>query len=1311
MMLMKIRLVAFFLILVVFIPPTKASPVFTPQIIQKINSTVGASDSVVNDIITDNIGRIWISTTGGIFIYDGREATQFLFAEKSFQDAFFYKFHLVGNDLYAGSKSGVVKINILNKTYQAIENTEDLFAIDLVVIDQFIYLGTQDDGLKKIDLISGKLFNLDISSHSASKSITNLETDSTGALWFSAYSTDSSEGFIQGGLFKLIDDTVVSAFFTKDVVITSLKMNNNFFYLSTVANGVIKFDPISEKDISHELQFSGFGNARDVAVDRNNCIWTAEMGGLRKTCSGNSVVYEENTSFLKSLDSQDFNKIFYDDMHSILWVGGYTGGVSGIYVSPNDVVKYSIANGAFGEISDNAVYAISKGHDGKLWVGLNGKGIDVIDDNFNKVKNIRINEEVPRANHVINIYKHTDGRTFVGTFGAGVWVSTDLGDNFVPFIQTENPSIQRSVVTGITEDKEYLWISTIREIYKVSYDGQILLTLPQSLLKDNGLFYHIEVLNDQELIIASSAGAIIVNKQTLAIQYPNEYAPEALKCHSSTLHLAKESASSYIFVADELCRIDTMTKTLDQISDSSETKIGSQAVMTTSKGEYVTASDTISFINRDGLISNIDQSTGFFLKGSPPFKGCLVEFSNHIVAATPKGLIWIELNNNLPKRLPLGDISIESLRIMNNQTDDLNKITKSGLTLEYNNNFVVLDMVFPEYFGREIEYTADIKGLEEQQINLPRLTSFMLPVGQEGAQTVKINARLDDKPLSSLVLNYTVLPPWWRTSQFLTLCFAGLLLIFWFIYRVRLNEIAKKNKLLERKIDERTFELQQTINDKQAMFENISHEFRTPLTFILGKAENLQKSDIDTVHKSHISIIYKQAHRLYELVENLLKLAEMRAVEKQKRVCKPAIELKELLHNWGHLADEKQIEIHFESSVSDELQVVLIEETLFLVAGNIIGNAIKYNPTGTQIHIAMSQQHGNIIIIFSDEGPGFKNIDNVFERFSRESNVGSGNGLGLAIVKHIVEQNKGSITLENIKPHGAKISVSLPLIEGPNDVQQPVSQDEDESIIDSAQQYLALPQFPANSQILLVEDNDDLRQYLISLLQPHISIHSCIHGQEALTWLEQHSPDLILSDVMMPEMDGYELCAKIKQHDELKHIPFILLTAKSDLASQKKGLALQADDYIAKPFSSDVLLAKLANTLQTLQANRQKWLNSIVHLNAAHDEVLESTDNKLLSAIQTHLNSHYTDCEYSASDLAGALNMSEKTLNRRLNGLLSTSFSKLLREYRLERAHEKLQRGGIPSIVCFDCGFSSQAYFGKCFKEKYYVSPSQICML
>jgi CheY-like chemotaxis protein/AraC-like DNA-binding protein len=477
---------------------------------------------------------------------------------------------------------------------------------------------------------------------------------------------------------------------------------------------------------------------------------------------------------------------------------------------------------------------------------------------------------------------------------------------------------------------------------------------------------------------------------------------------------------------------------------------------------------------------------------------------------------------------------------------------------------------------------------------------------------------------------------------------------------------------------------------------------------ILGKAENLQKSDMDIEHKSHISIIYKQAHRLYELVENLLKLAEMRAVEKQKTVCKPAIELNELLQNWRHLADEKQIEIHFESFIPDELQVVLVEETLLLVAGNIIGNAIKYSPTGTQIHVALSQQHGNIVLIFSDEGPGFKNIAHVFERFSRESNVGSGNGLGLAIVKQIVEQNKGSIKLENIQPRGAKVSVSLPLNKVLNDVQQPVIQDE--LTIDSTNQYLALPQFPTNSQILLVEDNDDLRQYLISLLQPHTNIHSCTHGQEALLWLEQHSPDLILSDVMMPEMDGYELCAKVKQHEELKHIPFILLTAKSDLASQKKGLALQADDYIAKPFSSDVLLAKIANTLQTLQAFRHKLRESIVGAEAESKVLADSPNHELLATIQAQLQQNYADSVYAVHDLASALHMSEKTLNRRLNSLLRCSFSKLLRDFRLERAFEKLKQGHAPSTVCFDCGFSSQAYFGKCFKEKYKLPPGQICM-
>ncbi|MEP7706216.1 response regulator [Paraglaciecola sp. 25GB23A] len=683
------------------------------------------------------------------------------------------------------------------------------------------------------------------------------------------------------------------------------------------------------------------------------------------------------------------------------------------------------------------------------------------------------------------------------------------------------------------------------------------------------------------------------------------------------------------------------------------------------------------------------------------------------------GLLWFNPATDIRRNdLPPNDsfftglsVNGQNIALSANENNDKTHVTSSRVSLPYDAENIKLNFAAPSYIlpaKNRYQYRTKQQNKIGNWIELqqPELSFASLVPGEYQFEVRGSNN--DSVWAKSANLTLAVESPWWQSKP-AYIAYVLLVILTGIIYAAWRNRaINRRNVQLENLIAQRTEELNKTLLTKQSMFENISHEFRTPLTLILGKAENLQKSDMDIEQKSHVSMIYKQAHRLYELVENLLKLAEMRAVEKQKRVCKPAIELYELLQNWCHLADEKQIKIHFESFIPDELQVVLIEETLLLVAGNIIGNAIKYSPTGTRIDIALSQQHGNIVLIFSDEGPGFKNIDNVFERFSRESNVGSGNGLGLAIVKHIVEQNKGSITLENIKPRGAKVSVSLPLNKLSNDIQAPVSINEDELTIDSTHQYLPLPQFPTKSQILLVEDNDDLRQYLISLLQPHTNVHSCTHGQEALLWLEQHSPDLILSDVMMPEMDGYELCAKVKQNNELKHIPFILLTAKSDLASQKKGLALQADDYIAKPFSSDVLLAKIANTLQTLQAFRHKLRESIVGAEVESKVLADSPNHELLATIQAQLQQNYADSVYAVHDLASALHMSEKTLNRRLNSLLRCSFSKLLRDFRLERAFEKLKQGHAPSTVCFDCGFSSQAYFGKCFKEKYKRPPGQI---
>jgi len=576
---------------------------------------------------------------------------------------------------------------------------------------------------------------------------------------------------------------------------------------------------------------------------------------------------------------------------------------------------------------------------------------------------------------------------------------------------------------------------------------------------------------------------------------------------------------------------------------------------------------------------------------------------------------------------------------------------------------------------------------------------------------------------------FTIAAPWYQTPAAYLAYLLLLSLLIWGIIRWRTTRLQTEKRQLEAIVNARTREISQQKDQlaeqaeklqeldqlKSRFFANISHEFRTPLTLISGPVDTLAAKMEDPATARTLRNVQHQADRLLDLVNQLLELARFESgqMELKRRPIDLLCLLKGLFSSFESLADQKQIQLHFDTSL-DTLPASLDQEKTERLMINLIGNAIKFTPQGGAISLQLLLNQKEIEIIISDTGKGIPEdrLEDIFDRFTRiaDQSEAPGTGIGLALAREIVHVHQGQIWAENIPQGGSRFIVRLPWIkpDGSELILPPVL---------SQQTVLSCPpscdQVPDSSEmsptrplILLVEDNSDVRLYIQGILHSEYRLLSAGNGEQGLKKARAHLPDLIISDVMMPVMDGWQLCQSIKSNVATSHIPVILLTARGGDDSQVKGYEMGADDYITKPFKPALLLARISNLIRQ-RRDLQKVLRRHL-LTEPQDITINSTDELFLREVAELLEKNYGDPLFHVEALQQKLFMGRTTLYRKLLALTGEPPSQFLRSFRLARAARLLEKGhGNVTEVSMAVGFTNPAYFSECFKQKFGVNPSQ----
>ncbi|MGM9509016.1 ATP-binding protein [Larkinella sp. GY13] len=626
------------------------------------------------------------------------------------------------------------------------------------------------------------------------------------------------------------------------------------------------------------------------------------------------------------------------------------------------------------------------------------------------------------------------------------------------------------------------------------------------------------------------------------------------------------------------------------------------------------------------------------------------------------------------------------------------------LVLHYDQNSVTFFFAGLQFNQpQDLRYRYQLSGYDNDWVNAGQISFANYTKIPPGSYEFSVNASNTagrwSKEIKKLII--IVRPPWWRTwwayVVYALLIGSG----SWYVMHLQVARIEQR-KAAELKKQEAQ-QLRVLVELKERFFTNVTHDFRTPLTLILSPLTPLIRKYAGTKDEGKLLSIKRNAEQLLALINQLLDFSKLDAkmLSLDESAGDPGLFAVNVLELFREEAAKKGIEINF----SNQLHGLFWFDgpKLERVLGNLIGNAIKFTAPGGAITMTVAAAGEYVLYSVADTGIGIPTdqIADIFKRYyqvpENEKQTVKGSGIGLALVRELIEMQQGHIEVESQPGKGSTFRIFMPYRPA-----APV----DTSLLNAGLNAASAIPVPENEEIhiLLLEDNTELADLIADSLPAHYSIDRATNGADGLKVALETIPDLIISDVMMPVMDGFEFCEKVKHHEQTSHIPVILLTAKVAFESRIQGLTTGADDYLTKPFHVPELNLRVYNLLERqrrLRAHIQKQLSS------PSAELRKSVElDPFLTKFYDEIEQDLDDSSVSVEQLASRMNMSRSQLHRKMRAVAGMPVSDVVRNFRLTRAAAFLKAGFSSSESAYKAGFDSPAYFTKCFREFYGVTPS-----
>jgi len=1274
------------------------------------------------------------------------------------------------NNVWIGSQKGLNKYNSEFDDFETIKLklNNELVSFEIYVIKEFdsntLLIGTEN-GLYKFNKVDFTLFKIPFKDKNRSKFLIDaiiqtkdgsfLIGSSSGILTF-----DPNKEVLNLAKFQTEKGQVT----IEAKIISMLKAKDNSIWIGTNTSGILK---LTKMNSTYKILNYPITKKRILSLaqkDSNFILAGTENDGLFVIdCkSGKSKNYRYNKLKQNLLKSNSIWTIYTDDEKKI-WLGYYRNGIDLYDPNYNKFNAIESTPYLINSLNSKSVSSIAMDKKGMFWIGTNEGGVDV----YNPSKATFVNLYNQKNNiakgldklDIQTIFIDSKNNKWVGTWNSGLYLLNNGEKRFKNFNHT-NTDLQSNRIMSFDEDsKGVIWIATysgglysfdktVNKITHHKFSDYKKYNLHKSSIR--------KVLVDQmdNVWIATRNGAFKIKKDQF-----NSYNITSL----DELMNKKEGKSNDSIIINSIYEdfenniwIGTMGYGLYKYNNKKQSLkwyninnglIHEQVnLITQDKSNHIWIGGNkglsklnekentfINFSKKDGLLSN---NFNFNAVYNSPNSTLYFGNSNGINYFNPDNVNY----NQIKPKVYLTNLKISNEDIhVDSPNSPLTRVFSKTTELELRHYQSVLTF---EYVGVNFtrstnnKYAYYLEGYEKDWNYVGSQRSASYKNISPGKYKFKVKAANNDGlwEESPTVLHIVILDPWWATNLAWAAYFFLFLIVFYVITKI-IKERIKEKQLLSFEIEKhKQFEVLNT--KKIQFFTNISHEFRTPLTLILSPLEDILddlRNQIDTEVKDKLKIIQKNAKRLSRLITELM---DFRKVQFNKMT--PNVSLinavpfvKEVINHFEEeaLANNINLTLEFEDiDITIWFDPSMLEKIMF----NLLSNAFKATPEGGMITVQILQKTSDLImfpliddknpihstvIIIKDTGIGIKeeNLDKVFDRFHQADEMNDqyygGTGIGLELVKRFMDLHKGKIILESKINEGSQFKLFIPQgnshIYIDNIKENPIKAINifSESKIEENQKDENLKN---KKTILLVEDNIELRTYLKNELKEEYNIKEAKNGIEGLEKANIFIPDVIVTDVMMPKMDGFEFCKRIKNDLITSHIPILMLTAKGLDIDKVKGIDSGADIYLNKPFNMKVLKSYLNQLITTRQVLFKKYFNSNSS-NVVISEKITSLDKEFINNVLDYINENLKDEKLNVETLASKLCLSRSKLYRKIKALTGDTANEFIRKVKLEKAKNLIESSDFSiSEISFKVGFSSPSYFTKCFKDYFGAIPTEI---
>lgn len=1290
-----------------------------PIYLDTYTSEQGLSQNSITCSTTDNAGFYWFATQGGLNKFDGYEFKH-------------YKF-----DPSQNSISGNWITDCFNFS------------------NKYIWFSTAANGLNLLDTETGKFkvynqFSAPALSNSAIFSITSQDKTT---LWI---------GHDKGQLSQLNTKTNKIKLFTypnlqqaniefKDIM---FGQQNTLWLASNI--GLIKFDTITEKFTliaNSPKQLWRLKNAPDNQILLGSKMGlasfnptTAEFHHIEQLKDHwvTDILLDDEHNLLVStygqgLFSQSFTSLSNNKFEQVSYSPSEKHGLANdhllsLYQDPTGIIwigtdgyglhRYDKKQSQFGHqkhlpndptsISHDFVRAILKDSRNTLWIGTRDGLNKQTPKGFNRYKVDNAQDKGFTNSNIFSLYEDSKQRVWIGTYGGGLLLYNPIDDSFSSFtVQSHKLSSNR--IYAITEDDSgNLWLGgnngltrfnpDTLKVTHFKYDKQA------NNISNNTIFSITYDAYNNIVWVGTREGLnkLSINDETFTHYKSHLNEPNSITHNMVTSLYLEDKNTLWVGTFNGLNKLDIATNKIIKITQFDglinenifAIKQDNSGNLWLSSNQGLTrysdgAKQMLHFLPANGV-----QHNSFILGAA--FKAANGElFFGGINGFNQFDPLSLSLSSSPPQPV------ITDLLIYNQPTSSAQYSKSKELTpklINYTSELFLKekeDVVGFKFSAlksaaapSQYKYAYKLKGLNKQFIyadqSQRQVNYSLLPAGNYKL-ILKAKSQYGHWSNDKTVLNITVVPPWWKSKVAYASYILIVLALTWLIialkYRAKVAEQERKKE-------------QELSHLKTQLLDNVSHELKTPLSLIMAPLATLKKRHTDDDTQQKLAMIHRNTQKLLNQINQLLQLSQRPSTMIQHvspYPLKPLIA--QIIEDFAPLFEQKAIEFKHEDLTSQECYITLEHEHVISIITNLLSNAQKYTLNNGHVSLTLSQKNKEVVISVSDTGVGIKPQDmaRIFERFTRVSPIKQhGNGIGLALVKQLTQQYGGTVAVTSEIDQGSCFTISLP------------------TACPSVTRYIPLKEStkPLNKhKILIIEDNEEMRSLLTSIFFERYKCMSAHNGEDGLILCKKEMPDLIISDVMMPVMDGYQFISALRNDIAISHIPTLLLSAKADTNSKLKGLDLLADDYLSKPFEPELLLSRVQGLLtirEVLNQHLQKQLPALSASVKLDPQMVQSKDYEFTERVKTVVKENYYNEEFSVEDFADSLCLSPRALQLKMKALYNLTPSDYIRNTRLELAQSLLSESDLAiGLVAQKVGFSSQSYFARCFKAKYQVSPKQ----